>query len=194
MTSAPMALNASARQPDTGITIRDALETDMADIHAIYAHHVRHGLASWEDIPPTLAEMLARREAVLNLDLPYIVAEQDGMIVGYSYAGTYRPRPGYRFAIENSVYVAAGCGGRGVGSALLQALISRCEQGPGRQMLAVIGDSANEASIALHRRAGFEMVGIFRSIGFKHGRWLDSVLMQRPLGDGDRSLPEGPEA
>lgn len=193
MTSPQTALSASTRQSDTGIVIRDAIETDMADIHAIYAHHVRHGLASWEETPPTLAEMLSRREAVLKLGLPYIVAKQDGAIVGYSYAGTYRPRPGYRFAIENSVYVAENCGGRGFGTALLRSLITRCEQGPWRQMLAVIGDSANEASIALHRRAGFEMVGIFRSIGFKHDRWLDSVLMQRPLGDGDRSPPEGLE-
>lgn len=171
------------------ITICDALPEDMTAIQAIYAHHVLTGLASFEETPPDLAEMLTRRAAVRALGLPYLAAERDGRIVGYCYAGSYRARPAYRYTIEDSVYLAPEMGGRGIGTALLGALIARCEDGPWRQMLAVIGDSANAGSIGLHRRLGFEPVGIIRSSGFKFGRWVDSVLMQRALGPGDGTPP-----
>jgi L-amino acid N-acyltransferase YncA len=171
------------------VLIRDAAEADMAAVQAIYSHHVLHGLASFEETPPGVDEMLARREAVLQLGLPYLVAERDGGVVGYSYATAYRPRPAYRFTVEDSVYVAEGLAGRGIGSALLGELIARCEAGPWRQMLAVIGDSGNTASLGLHRRHGFAPAGTLRSVGFKFGRWVDTVLMQRQLGPGDETLP-----
>ena len=162
--------------------VRPAVGADMAAICDIYAHHVRNGLASFEETPPGLDEMCRRRAAVLALGLPYLVAEVDGAVAGYSYASTYRPRPGYRFTVENSVYVASGLHGRGVGRALLAELIARCEAGPWQQMVAVIGDSANHPSIRLHERHGFRMVGVLERVGFKFGRWVDSVLMQRSLG------------
>lgn len=169
--------------------IRHATEADMQAVQAIYAHHVLHGLATFEEEPPTAGELNARRESVVAAGLPYLVAEREGRILGYCYATAYRPRPAYRHTIEDSVYVAHGYGGRGIGGALLGALIERCETGPWRQMLAVIGNSGNEGSLALHRRLGFETVGTLRSVGFKLGRWVDTVLMQRPLGQGDRTLP-----
>jgi len=162
--------------------VREACAADVRAIQGIYAHHVLHGLASFEETPPTLEEMTARRAAVLALGLPYLVAESEGRVVGYAYATSYRPRPAYRYTIEDSVYVADGLSGRGIGTALLQALIERCERGPWRQMLAIIGDSGNSASIALHRRMGFRLVGTFDTVGFKLGRWVDTVLMQRALG------------
>ncbi|CEJ15685.1 N-acyltransferase YncA [bacterium YEK0313] len=173
----------------TGILVRDARPEDMVAVQAIYAHHVLHGLATFEETPPSVDEMLERRSAVLAAGLPYLAAEREGRVVGYSYATGYRPRPAYRHTIEDSVYVAEGLGGRGIGTQLLGALIARCEAGPWRQMLAVIGDSGNEGSIALHRRLGFQPAGTLRSVGFKLGRWVDTVLMQRALGDGDGSLP-----
>lgn len=171
------------------VVVRDATPGDMPAVQAIYAHHVRHGFASFEVEPPGLDEMLARRTAVLAQTLPYLVAELDGKIVGYCYASAYRPRPAYRHTIENSVYVADGLAGRGIGRALLTALIARCETGPWRQMVAVIGDSGNEGSIALHRSLGFEHIGTLKAVGFKFGRWVDSVLMQRALGPGNGALP-----
>jgi L-amino acid N-acyltransferase YncA len=173
------------------ILVRDAREADMPAIQAIYTHHVLYGLASFEETPPSVEEMLARRQAVLGLGLPYLAAEQGGRIVGYSYATAYRPRPAYRHTIEDSIYVADGLGGRKIGSSLLGALIARCEAGPWRQMLANIGDSGNAGSIGLHRRFGFEPIGTLRSTGFKFGRWVDTVLMQRSLGPGDGTLPDG---
>ena len=181
-----------AQQPAAAmpqLTLRDAAETDMAAVQAIYSHHVLHGLASFEETPPSVDEMRARRAGVLQLGLPYLVAVLDGQVVGYSYATAYRPRPAYRFTIEDSVYVADGLAGRGIGSALLGELIARCEAGPWRQMLAVIGDSGNAASLGLHQRLGFAPIGTLRSAGFKFGRWVDTVLMQRPLGRGDETLP-----
>jgi phosphinothricin acetyltransferase len=172
------------------IVIRDAAIADMAAVQAIYAHHVLHGLATFEEVPPTLDEMLARREAVLELGVPYLVALDGDRVVGYAYATRYRPRPAYRYSIENSVYVADGLGGRGIGVKLLGALIEGCERGPWRQMLAIIGNSDNAGSIALHRRMGFTPVGRFAAVGFKHGRWVDTVLMQRALGPGDAAPPE----
>lgn len=174
------------------LAIRDADERDMTAVQKIYAHHVLHGLASFEEEPPPVDELLARRAAVLRLGLPYLVAERAGEVVGYSYASSYRARPAYRYTLEDSVYVGDGLGGHGIGSALLQALIARCEAGPWRQMLAVIGDSGNAGSIALHRRMGFQVTGTLNAVGFKFGRWVDSVLMQRPLGAGDSALPGRP--
>lgn len=176
--------------PDA-VIVRDAVEADMQAVQAIYARHVLFGLATFEEVPPTVEEMIARRAAVLASGLPYLAAESGGRVVGYAYATAYRPRPAYRYAIEDSVYVEDGFGGRGIGSALLETLIVRCEAGPWRQMLAVIGNSGNEGSIALHRRLGFSHAGTFTSVGFKLGRWVDTVLMQRPLGPGDGTLPTG---
>lgn len=173
------------------ITIRDVAPADMAAVQAIYAHHVRHGFASFEEMPPDAAELAVRRAAILAQGLPYLAAEIDGRLVGYAYAGAYRPRPAYRHTVEDSIYVADGLAGRGIGRALLAGLIERCEAGPWRQMIAVIGDSGNAASIALHERLGFEPAGSFRSIGFKLGRWVDTVLMQRTLGPGDAAPPSG---
>ena len=161
----------------------------MSAVAGIYAKHVLHGLASFEEVPPPLDEIKSRRAGVLKLGLPDLVAELDGHVVGYSYATFYRARPAYRYTVEDSVYVADGLHGRGIGTALLAELIARCEQGPWRQMLAVIGDSANAPSIALHRRMGFTSCGTLASVGFKLGRWVDSVFMQRALGPGDSLQP-----
>jgi L-amino acid N-acyltransferase YncA len=162
--------------------VRDSCESDISAVQAIYAHHVLHGAASFEEEPPPLAEMQRRRAAVLARGLPYLVAEIGGRVAGYSYASPYRARPAYRFSIENSVYVARDRARAGIGRALLSALIARCERGEWRQMIAVIGDSANAASIGLHAGLGFRRVGTLHDVGFKFGRWVDSVLMQRPLG------------
>jgi phosphinothricin acetyltransferase len=171
------------------VVVRDANEADMTAVQRIYAHHVLHGLASFEEIPPSVHDLMARRDSVLAAGLPYLVARRDGEVVGYSYATGFRARSGYRHTIEDSVYVADGLGGQGIGTMLLEALISRCENGPWRQMIAVIGDSANAASIALHCRFGFRLVGTLASAGLKLGRWVDVVLMQRSLGVGDQTLP-----
>ncbi len=176
--------------PDGGpLTVRDSTPADVPAITAIYAHAVTHGCASFETEPPDAAEMARRRDAVLALGLPHLVALRGGDVVGYAYASTYRPRPGYRYTVENSIYVAPAAQRAGVGRALLPVLIARCTAAGKRQMIAVIGDSANEASIALHRAFGFADAGVLRSVGFKFGRWLDSVLMQRALGDGDATVP-----
>ena len=169
--------------------VRESCERDLPAIADIYAHHVTSGLASFEEVPPTVGELHTRRVAVLDSRLPYLVAELDGEVVGYAYASGYRSRSAYRYTIEDSVYVANRLRGRGVGGALLAALLERCETGPWRQMLAVIGDSGNTASIALHRRFGFERVGTLTAVGFKLGRWVDTVLMQRALGSGARGTP-----
>jgi phosphinothricin acetyltransferase len=174
---------------DPAVIVRDARADDMAAVHAIYAHHVLRGLATFEEVPPSQDELIARRAAVVGAGLPYLVAEHAGAVVGYSYASAYRPRPAYRYAIEDSVYVADGLAGRGIGTALLAALIARCEAGPWRQMIAIIGDTGNAASIALHRRYGFAPVGTLRAVGFKLGRWVDTVLMQRALGPGGAAPP-----
>lgn len=171
------------------VTVRDAAETDIPAIRAIYAHHVLHGLASFEEVPPDEAEMLRRFRALKEGGFPYLAAELDGDLVGYAYAGQYRPRPAYRYSVEDSVYVRDGQAGKGVGRALLSALLARCTEAGFRQMIAIIGDSANHGSIGLHKALGFETVGTIRSVGFKHGRWVDSVLLQRALGGGDATLP-----
>jgi L-amino acid N-acyltransferase YncA len=163
-------------------SVRAASEADMAAVRDIYAHYVLHSLATFEETPPALEEMLARRRASVEIGLPYLVAEAGGEIVGFAYAAAYRARPAYRFTIEDSVYVADGLSGRGIGAALLGELIAACERGPWRQMLAVVGDSANAGSIALHRRFGFELMGTLQSVGFKSGRWVDTPILQRALG------------
>lgn len=170
-------------------TVRDSVDGDVPAIQAIYAFHVLHGLASFEAEPPPVEEMARRRDGVLAGGFPHLVAELDGEVVGYSYVSPYRPRPAYRFTVENSVYVRDGLRGRGVGRELLRTLLERCEQGPWRQMIAVIGDTGNEASIGLHEAFGFRHAGTLRAVGFKFGRWVDSVLMQRPIGPGERSGP-----
>ncbi|MCB9947780.1 MAG: N-acetyltransferase [Rhodospirillaceae bacterium] len=175
--------------PFRPVIVRDAADADMPAIHALYAHHVLHGLASFEEVPPSLDALCQRRDAALRAGLPYLAGEMDGILLGFATAGPYRPRPAYRHTIENTVYVAQGAGRHGIGSALLAALIDRCSAGSWRQMVAVIGDSANLASIALHRAHGFREVGTLAAVGFKFGRWVDSVLMQRPLGDGDATPP-----
>lgn len=170
--------------------VRDAADADLPAIQFIYAHHVLHGLASFEEVPPGVDELRTRMATVRAAGLPYLVAEVDGAVAGYAYATLYRPRSAYRHTVEDSVYVAQGMAGRGIGVALLSALITRCEAGPWRQMMATIGQGdGNAGSIALHARMGFTRIGALRSVGFKHGQWLDTVLMQRPLGAGDGTLP-----
>lgn len=170
-------------------TLRPAAHADLAQITAIYAHHVLHGLASFEIEPPDEVEVRRRFDAIVAGGFPYFVAEAGGRVLGYAYAGPYRTRPAYRHSVEDSIYVAPDAVGRGLGKRLLLALIDACERRGFRQMLAVIGDSANTASIELHRACGFAQVGLLPSIGFKFGRWVDSVLMQRALGEGDRTAP-----
>ncbi len=171
------------------VNIRDSTPDDMPAVHRIYAHHVLHGLASFEEEPPSLTEMEQRRKHALHRGLPYLVAEIDGDVVGYSYAAPYRARSAYRYTLEDSVYVADGLGGRGIGRALLSALIARCEAGNWRQIIAVIGDSGNTASIRLHEVLGFRQMGILEAVGYKLGRWVDSVFMQRALGAGNHTHP-----
>jgi L-amino acid N-acyltransferase YncA len=174
------------------IGVADAEDGDMPEIAAIYARHVATGLASFEEEPPSLEEMRRRRADALRLGLPYLVAKLAGKVAGYAYASPYRARSAYRFSIENSVYVADGMVGQGIGRSLLGALIARCEEGPWRQMIAIIGDSANAASIALHRAHGFRMVGTLRAVGLKHGCFVDTVLMQRELGAESAEPPGAP--
>lgn len=174
------------------VTVRPAIAADVPAIQAIYAHHVLQGIASFEEQPPDRAEMQRRLKDVQARGLPYLVASErpdGGAILGFSYAAPYRTRPAYRYALEDSVYVLPGRDGQGIGSALLEQLIRRCEGLGYRQMIAVIGDSANHGSIRLHARHGFRECGLLTSVGFKHGRWIDSVFMQRALGPGDSTLP-----
>jgi phosphinothricin acetyltransferase len=172
------------------VTVRQAREEDMHAVQAIYALHVLYGISSFELTPPTVQEMLRRRNEVLERKLPYLVAELEGMVVGYGYVTPYRPRPGYRFTVEDSVYIADGMAGNGLGKALLARLIQICVEGGWRQMVAVIGNSENVASLRLHEGQGFRRVGVFECVGFKHGRWVDTVLMQRSLGEGENTLPD----
>ena len=170
-------------------SIRLSQPEDMVHISAIYAHHVRHGLASFELDPPGEAEMARRRQDVLDAGLPYLVAELDGAVAGFACAGPYRLRPAYRHTVESTVYVADWAARRGVGRKLLEALISACEAAGKRQMIAVIGDTDNAASIGLHASVGFSHAGTLKNVGYKHGRWLDCVLMQRRLGAGAETPP-----
>ena len=169
--------------------IRPATAADIPAITAIYADAVTHGTASFELSAPDEAEMARRMADLTDKGFAYLSAELDGQLAGYAYAGPYRARPAYRFTVEDSVYVAPQMHGRGVGRALLAALVKESEARGFRQMIAVIGDSAQTASIALHAAAGFYVVGTLPNVGFKFGRWLDTVLMQRPLGKGSTAAP-----
>ncbi len=169
--------------------LRDATSADLAAVHEIYAHHVLHGLASFEEEPPSLQEIGRHFAETRRLGLPYLVVETPERIAGFAYARPYRPRPAYRFAVEDSVYVRPGFEGRGFGRLLLAALIEAGTAAGFRQMIAVIGDSGNHASIGLHKALGFREVGTIASVGFKLGRWVDCVVLQLPLGEGDETLP-----
>lgn len=172
-----------------GLQIRRSHEADLPAITAIYAYHVLHGTGTFETVPPTLQEMTARRAEVLDRGLPWLVAEQDGRVLGYAYCNWFKPRPAYRFSAEDSIYVAHDAPRRGIGRALLQALCEAAQAAGVRRLIAVIGDSANAGSIGVHRSLGFEMAGTLRSCGWKFDRWLDVVMMDRALGDGDASPP-----
>jgi len=166
--------------------------TDVGDLPAItdiYAQAVREGTATFELVPPDLAELTRRFHALVDGGFPYFSALLDGRVAGYAYASSYRPRPAYRFTVENSVYLDPATHGRGIGRQLLQRLIDECTARGFRQMIAVIGDSANAASVGVHAACGFQMIGTHPSVGLKFGRWLDTVMMQRALGDGASSIP-----
>jgi L-amino acid N-acyltransferase YncA len=174
----------------SSIPIRPATWHDIPTITRIYDHAVRHGTASFEREPPDEGEMRRRMGDLVGRGYPYLVAELAGVIAGYAYAGPYRTRPAYRWSVEDSIYIAPQMHRRGIGRALLDRLIAETQARGYRQMIAVIGDSAQTASIALHEAAGFRLVGTLEAVGFKHGRWLDSVLMQRALGLGATRDPD----
>jgi phosphinothricin acetyltransferase len=173
------------------VVVRNATEDDMAQVLAIYSFYVTRTACSFEEDVPTVEEMQRRRAGVLARGLPYLVAEDNGEVVGYTYAGPWRPRSAYRYTLEDSIYVAPFVQRRGVGRALLGGLIERCTDMGYRRMIAVIGDSANQSSIALHRAMGFRQEGVLRGVGLKFGRWVDVVMMHRVLGDDSRPLPDG---
>lgn len=171
-------------------SIRASQPLDLPAITAIYRHHVLHGTGTFEIEPPTLSDMAARRQDVLSKGLPWLVAESaDGNILGYAYANWFKPRPAFRFSAEDSIYVAESARGQGVGRLLLQALCEACQAAGVRKMIAVIGDSANAGSIGLHRAAGFQHAGTLTHVGWKFDRWLDVVMMDKPLGPGASSAP-----
>ncbi|MBW8814066.1 MAG: N-acetyltransferase [Caulobacterales bacterium] len=172
--------------------IRAAEAGDADALAAIYGHHVQTGFGTFEETPPTPQEMAQRLAGVTRYGLPYLVAEQDGAVLGFAYAGPFRPRQAYRYTAEDSVYIAPDAMGRGVGRAVLSAVIAACEAAGLRQLIAVIGDSGNAGSIGLHRALGFEPIGVGKSFGFKHGRWVDVVWMQKPLNGGDVRAPDTP--
>jgi len=172
--------------------IRSATADDAEAMAAIYDHHVLHGFGSFELEPPGVGWMDARRRDIQALGLPFVVAQLGRKVLGYAYAGPFRPRPGYRYTVEDSVYVAPDAVGRGVGRAVLARVLDECAELGVRQVMAVIGDSQNAASIGLHAALGFEPAGVGRSLGFKHGRWVDIVWMQKALNGGDSTPPEGP--
>jgi L-amino acid N-acyltransferase YncA len=187
----------SAVQRGPAIRVRDSRDGDLPRIHAIYSHHVLTGLGSFEEAPPDLTEMTRRRADILARGLPYLVADIDdpaipGGIAGYAYVGPFRPRSAYRYSVEDSIYIAAEAQRRGAGHLLLDELVQRCTALGYRQMVAVIGDSANQGSIGVHEAAGFKKVAHLPAIGLKFGRWVDSVMMQRPLGEGQTTLPREP--
>jgi phosphinothricin acetyltransferase len=174
----------------TNIIIRDANKNDLAAIQYIYAYHVSFGLASFEEVPPDIKEISRRLSTAKEQNLPYLVAEYNGEIQGFSYVSPFRKRIAYRYVVEDSVYVSENILRLGIGSNLLSSLIDRCTVLGFRQMIAVIGDSANKASVGLHAKHGFVQTGSMPAVGFKFGRWVDSIRMQRPLGDGDKTLPK----
>ncbi len=171
------------------LLVRPSTADDLVAVTAIYGWHVRHGTGTFEVDPPDEIEIGRRRADVLAKGLPWLVLEQEGTVVGYASANQFRPRPGYRFCLEDSVYLANGSAGRGFGRLLLTELMARCEAAGARQMLAVIGDSANAGSIGVHRALGFDHIGTTRAVGWKSGRWLDVVFMQRSLGFGASTVP-----
>jgi phosphinothricin acetyltransferase len=168
---------------------RSATEADLPFITEIYEHAVLHGTATFELVPPDLAEMTRRFRALDEGGFPYLVATLDGAVVGYAYAGAYRPRPAYRFTVENSIYLQPAIHRRGIGMTLMRRVIDECERRGYRQMIAVIGDSANAGSVGLHRACGFQMIGTHPNVGLKFGRWLDIVVMQLALGEGASTIP-----
>jgi phosphinothricin acetyltransferase len=171
------------------LVVRDANESDVAGMHAIYSHHVRHGFGTFDEEPPSLGAYERKWRDVVDAGLAWLVAVDGGEVLGFAYASVFRPRTGYRYTVEDSVYVRDDRRGRGVGGALLMPLIARCEAAGARQVVAVIGDSGNTGSLALHTKAGFTHSGTIRSVGFKLGRWVDIVMMQRALNGGDTTLP-----
>ncbi len=182
-----MSQASSATRP---LIIRPSTDADLPAIQAIYAHAVQQGTGTFETEVPAVEEMARRRQEVLGRQLPWLVAERNGEILGYAYANYFRPRLAYRFCVEDSIYLAPAAQGQGVGRLLLAELIARCEAAGARQMLAVIGDAANVGSVGVHTALGFEHTGVLKSAGWKFGRWLDVVLMQRTLGTGDSTAAE----
>jgi len=174
------------------MNLRPAVETDAEALAAIYGHHVRHGFGTFEEVPPSAAEIEQRRQAIVARGLPYMVAEDAGRVLGFAYAGPFRPRAAYRYTVEDSVYIAPDAVGRGVGRAVLSEVLAACEAMGLRQVVAVIGDSGNAASIGLHRALGFEDAGVGRGFGYKHGRWVDIVWMQKALNGGVAAAPDAP--
>ena len=172
--------------------IRPSRDADVAAITALYAHHVLHGTGTFETEPPSATDMAARRADVLGKGLPYLVAEHDGQVLGFAYCNWFKPRPAYRYSAEDSVYILDSARGQGLGRLLLSALCEAAQAAGVRKMLAVVGDSANAGSIGLHRTCGFTHAGTLRSVGWKFGTWLDVVLMEKPLGEGDASPPAAP--
>jgi phosphinothricin acetyltransferase len=170
--------------------IRPATVADLPAITEIYEHAVRCGTATFELTPPDLAEMTRRFRALIDGGFPYLVAAVDGSVIGYAYAGPYRPRPAYRFTVENSIYLKPAIHRRGIGLLLMRRLLRECEARGYRQMIAVIGDSANAGSVGVHTKCGFQMVGTHPNVGLKFGRWLDTVMMQLSLGEGATTLPD----
>ncbi len=189
MRSSASSIARSRTIPAEPVRVRPATAADLPAVQAIYAHAVNTGLASFEETPPAVEEMRRRFEEVTGHGLPYLAAEIGGRVAGYGYCTLYRTRSAYRYSLEDSIYVDKDYYGRGVGRAVLAQLLAQCEGLGYRQIIAVIGDSGNAASIGLHASLGFLRVGVLRSTGFKFGRWVDSVLMQRPLGPGDGSVP-----
>ncbi len=169
--------------------VRPSTPQDVSALTAIYAHHVLHGLGTFEEVPPSAQDMAARRQAIVERGLPYLVAQDAGQVLGFAYAGPFRPRAAYRYTVEDSVYVAPDATGRGVGKAVLAAVIEACEAFGIRQVVAVIGDSDNAGSIGLHTSLGFEPAGIGKALGWKHGRWVDIVWMQKALNGGEATEP-----
>lgn len=172
-------------------TLRPSQDSDLSAMTAIYAHHVLHGTGTFETTPPTQADMAARRADVLAKGLPWLVAEEAGQVLGYAYCQWFKPRPAYRFSAEDSIYLHPDAAGKGLGRQLLVALLAQAEAAGVRKLIAVIGDSANAGSIGVHRALGFAPVGTIASCGWKFGRWLDIVLMDKTLGAGDATPPEG---
>jgi L-amino acid N-acyltransferase YncA len=172
-------------------TIRDFTPDDLPAVTRIYARHVLHGTATFEEVAPTEEDMRLRYEKIRKLGLPWLVAQDGGAVLGFAYADRFRERSAYRFTLEDSVYIDPAYHRRGAGRGLLREVITRCEALGYRQIIAVIGDSANLASIGVHRAVGFQDAGVYKAVGFKFGRWLDTVLMQKTLGEGGATLPQG---